>query len=45
MFGGDKTLAKQLLTQAKQKLEAQSANDVDPRWGKKEVDELLNQLK
>ena len=45
MFGGDKKLAKQLLTQAKEKLETQSQNSIDPHWGKKEVDALLNQLK
>lgn len=44
LFGGDKALAKQLLTQAKQKLEAQPADSADPRWGKKEVDDLLKQL-
>ena len=45
MFGGDKALAKELLTQARQKLEAQSTNDVNPHWGKKEVEELLKQIK
>lgn len=45
MWGGDKVLAKQLLTEAKQKLEAQPSSTVEPHWGKKEVDELLKQLK
>jgi hypothetical protein len=44
MYGGDKTLAKQLLTEAKQKLETESSNNAEPRWGKKEVDDLLKQL-
>ena len=45
MWGGDKTLAKQLLTEAKQKLGADSAEGIEPHWGKKEVDEILGQLK
>ena len=45
MFGGDKVMAKQLLTQARQKLEAQSPDTLEPHWGKKEVDGLLKQLK
>ena len=45
MWGGDKTLAKQLLTQAKQKLETESPNSIEPHWGKKEVDDILGQLK
>jgi hypothetical protein len=45
MWGGDKTLAKQLLTQAKEKLAAESSNTVEPHWGIKEVDEILKQIK
>lgn len=45
MWGGDKALAKQLLTEAKQKLEADSSSGIEPHWGKKEVDEILGQLK
>jgi hypothetical protein len=45
MWGGDKALAKQLLTEAKQKLAAESTEGIEPHWGKKEVDEILGQLK
>ncbi|HEY8898176.1 MAG TPA: hypothetical protein VIM79_25290 [Niastella sp.] len=45
MWGGDKALAKQLLTEAKQKLAADPASGIEPHWGKKEVDEILGQLK
>ena len=45
MFGGDKSLAKQLLTEAEQKLNAASPTSVEPHWGKKEVEEILKQLK
>jgi len=45
MYGGDKALAKQLLTEARQKLDAESSNSVEPHWGKKEVDDILKQLK
>ncbi len=45
MWGGDKVLAKQLLTQAKQKLVAQSSAGIEPHWGEKEVNEILKQLK
>ena len=45
VFGGDKALAKQLLTQAKEGLNAQSTNTTEPHWGMKEVDNLLKQLK
>ncbi len=44
-FGGDKEKAKQLLTLAKEKLEAQSSTGIGPRWGKREVNELLQQIK
>lgn len=44
MFGGDKALAKQLLTEARQKLEGESDAGAEPHWGKKEVDELLKRL-
>src|SRR5690348_8126392 len=44
MWGGDKALAKQLLTEAKQKLDAQSPG-IEPQWGKKEAAEILKQLK
>jgi len=45
MWGGDKTLAKQLLTRAKEKLAAESSASVEPHWGMKEVDDILKQLK
>jgi hypothetical protein len=45
MFGGDKALAKQLLTEAKQKLETESSTGVEPHWGKKDVDDILKKLK
>jgi hypothetical protein len=45
MYGGDKALAKQLLTEAGQKLAAQSPDPLQPHWGKKEVDDLLKQIK
>jgi hypothetical protein len=44
MWGGDKTLARQLLTEAKQKLQSPSPG-IEPHWGEKEVDEILRQLK
>lgn len=45
LYGGDKKLAKQLLTQAKKKLSAAPTNTIEPHWGTKEVEELLKQLK
>jgi len=45
MWGGDKVLAKQLLTEAKQKLDSNPSLGIEPHWGKKEVDEILKQLK
>jgi hypothetical protein len=45
MFGGDKAKAKELLTSAKQKLESNTSAGIEPRWGKKEVEEILQQLK
>ena len=45
MWGGDKALAKQFLTEATQKSVAQSSNGIEPHWGKKEADDLLKQLK
>jgi len=45
MYGGDKALAKQLLTEARQNLETESSSGVEPHWGKKEVDDILKQLK
>ena len=45
MWGGDKTKAKELLTTAKQKLESESAPGIEPHWGKKEVEDILKQLK
>ncbi|HXR83600.1 MAG TPA: hypothetical protein VN722_04790 [Hanamia sp.] len=45
MWGGDKVLAKQLLTEAKQKLETQPSPGIGPHWGKNEADGLLKQLK
>lgn len=43
MWGGDKKKAKDLLEQALQQLNAQSAND-NPHWGKKETEELLKKM-
>jgi len=45
MWGGDKALAKQLLTSAKQKLAGEQVEGLGPHWGKKEVEEMLGQLK
>lgn len=45
MWGGDKTKAKELLLAAKQKLEANPSSGIEPHWGKKEVDDILKQLK
>ncbi len=45
MWGGDKLKAKELLLQAQQKLAAENAGSIQPHWGKKEVEELLKQLK
>lgn len=44
MFGGDKAKAKELLTSAKQKLDAASSSGIEPHWGKKEVEDILKQL-
>jgi hypothetical protein len=44
LWGGDKQKAKELLLQASQQLNAQSAND-NPHWGKNETEELLAKLK
>jgi hypothetical protein len=45
MWGGDKVLAKQLLTEANQKLDSNPSSGIEPHWGKKEVEEILKQLK
>ena len=45
LWGGDKKKAKELLENAKQKLNAGSSADINPHWGKNEVDELLKNLK
>jgi hypothetical protein len=45
MWGGDKVLAKQLLTDAKLKLAGEPSPGLHPHWGKKEVEEILGQLK
>ena len=44
-WGGDKVKAKEILLKSKQELEINSSATVYPHWGKKEVEELLNQLK
>lgn len=44
MWGGDKKKAKELLQQAQQQLNTQSAGGDNPRWGKKETEELLGKL-
>lgn len=45
MYGGDKKKAKELLEQAKQKLNAEQDAVSTPHWGIKETDELLGKLK
>jgi len=45
MWGGDKTKAKELLETAKLKLAGNSVAGIDPHWGRKEVEDILNQLK
>jgi hypothetical protein len=45
MWGGDKALAKQLLTTAKQKLASDPSSGIEPHWGSKEVEDILKQLK
>jgi len=45
MWGGDKTKAKELLTTSKQKLESNASSGIEPHWGKKEVEDILKQLK
>ncbi|HET6996703.1 MAG TPA: hypothetical protein VFI06_17035 [Chitinophagaceae bacterium] len=44
-WGGDKVKAKEILQQSKQKLDENSSTSVQPHWGRKEVEELLGQLK
>jgi hypothetical protein len=44
-FGGDKQKAKELLEQAKQKLDGNKTADTTPHWGIKETEELLAKLK
>jgi hypothetical protein len=45
LWGGDKKKAKELLELAKQQLEAAPPAGINPHWGRKEVDELLKELK
>ena len=45
MWGGDKALAKQLLTAAKQQLAREQSPGLNPHWGLKEVEEILGQLR
>ena len=45
MWGGDKNKAKELLESAKQQLDSHPSDGIDPHWGRKEVDDLLKQLK
>jgi hypothetical protein len=45
MWGGDKQKAKELLTTAKQKLDSNASSGIEPHWGKKEVEDILKQLK
>jgi len=45
VWGGDKKKAKELLENAKQKLDANSSAGINPHWGKNEVGELLKNLK
>ena|SRR5882724_4190046 len=44
-WGGDKVKAKEILLQSKQILNENTSTGIQPHWGKKEADELLNQLK
>ncbi|MCW3119260.1 MAG: hypothetical protein JWM28_3342 [Chitinophagaceae bacterium] len=44
-YGGDKAKAKEWFTNAKQKLEINSAARAYPHWGKTEVEGLLKQIK
>jgi hypothetical protein len=44
MWGGDKKKAKELLEQSLNLLNT-NASDINPHWGKKEVEDLLKQLK
>jgi hypothetical protein len=45
MWGGDKVKAKALLISAKEKLDNNPSPGIDAHWGKREVEEILNQLK
>jgi hypothetical protein len=45
LWGGDKKKAKELLETASEKLKIIPVAETDPHWGKKEVEELLKQLK
>jgi hypothetical protein len=45
LWGGSKTKAKELLGTAQKQLDANPAAGVAPHWGRKEVAELLKQLK
>lgn len=45
LWGGSKTKAKELLGTAQKQLEAASSTGIAPHWGRKEVEELLNELK
>jgi len=44
-WGGDKVKAKELLIAAKQELNSNASFNVNPHWGKMEVEDLLKQLK
>ncbi len=45
LWGGDKKKARELLELAKQQLGSAPPAGINPHWGKKEVDELLKELK
>lgn len=45
IYGGDKSLAKKLLIKAENNLETEPSSYTQPHWGKKEVKEILDQLK
>jgi len=45
LWGGDKNKAKEFLTSAKQKLDMNTTPGIEPHWGKREVEDLLKQLK
>jgi hypothetical protein len=43
LWGGDKTKGKEILMLAKQKMNSQPTDGIEPHWGNKEIDAILNQ--